>query len=198
MLVHPATDLYRFLFKDLVYKQDDRYTYEEIMINDSRISYNDENERIRVLHTNPQKTSPFFVEKSKNTGIRLHQLPIRNLGEMFGVLNMLRNQVLLNDIFLDYIQKAQAYHGVSLDYCILRIFPVNSMQLEISINEKVFEMVIKISDGSSVSIKECNFDCAISDRDLKPSSSQTPSLFELLLTNIISRNKTIELSKIDS
>lgn len=153
LIVHPATDLYKFLFGHHIFQYEDRCSYEELLIQDLKMDFDESDGRIQIRWTDKNPSSPFLLEKSKGVALRLHRVPVQDLSEMLKVLNLLRNQTILNNMFTDYVRNAMIKTADGIDYCILRIDALQSIILEISTKGIVNEITVKIENAMSMSIK---------------------------------------------
>ena len=181
VLIHPAMDIYRFLFGTSTYRNEDRYAYEEIILQEHETKYREKDGYMEIENTDANTISPFVVEKSKDIGMKLRRIPIRSLNEMLNILRMLRNQLFLNDLFLDYVQNAKQYSEIRVDLCSLGIVAWNTIRLRVLIAGNIFEVLLEVIDGTSMSVKNCGKDYPpLSDEDINEKSTQPPSLFKIL------------------
>jgi hypothetical protein len=185
VLIHPAMDIYRFLFGTSTYRNEDRYSYEEIMLREHETKYREKDGYIEMECVDVNTTSPLVVEKSIDIGMKLRRIPLRNLDEMLNILRMLRNQLFLNELFLDYVQNAKQHSEIRVDLCSLGIIAWNTIRLRVLIAGTLFEILLEVDDGTSLSIKSRSKDCpSLSDEDIREALTQPPSLFKILRTYI--------------
>jgi uridine kinase len=153
--------------------------------------------RWKTVNGNPSM-SPFFVEKSQGIAFRLHRVPFQDLSEMPKVLNLLRKQIIINDMFLDYIQNTETLHANhDMDDCILRIRPSSLMILEMSIKGCVHEITVEIESAISLSIKIDPMDDSKVLRCMNERINKTWSLTHLIQEYVISCGKPTKRQQLD-
>jgi hypothetical protein len=198
IIVHPATDLYKFLFSHHIYQYEDRYSYEELLIQDLKMDFDESDGRIQLRWADKNSSSsPFLLEKSKGVALRLHRVPVQDLSEMLKVLNLLRNQTILNNMFTDYVRNAMIKMADRIDYCVLRIDALQSIILEVSIKGIVSEISVKIEHTISMSVKIDDMDSQML-KHMSEKLTQSYSLTNLIGEYIDFCHDKVKHRKLDS